>query len=49
MRDDVDRMSETVTALEDDLSDHQKCLIRIETLIEVSQNRSRHCLPGPSD
>lgn len=40
MRGDIDRIAITVKGLEDDVSDHEKRLIRIETMIEMSQSRT---------
>lgn len=43
---DLDRLSNEVKALSDDLRDHEGRLIRIETTLSLASKRSRLILPG---
>jgi hypothetical protein len=40
MRADLDRMSDRLDRVADEVLDHEKRLIRIETMIEMSQSRT---------
>ena len=40
MRADLDRMSDRLDRVADEVLDHEKRLIRIETMIEMSQTRT---------
>lgn len=41
MRSDIDRMTAQLKGLSDDVLDHEKRLIRIETMIELSRSTPR--------
>lgn len=40
LRSDVDRLGEQLKSISSDVLDHEKRLIRIETMIEISRSRS---------
>lgn len=46
MRGDVDRVSDRVERMADDLLDHEKRLIRIETMIEMTRSAPPPSSPG---
>lgn len=51
LRSDVDRLSEQLRSVSTDVLDHERRLIRIETMIEMSQNGERRSrrIERPSD
>jgi hypothetical protein len=47
MEDKIDRLAQGVDRVASEVMDHEKRLIRIETLIEVAQNRGPGGNPAP--
>lgn len=47
MQDKIDRLAQGVDRVASEVMDHEKRLIRIETLIEVAQNRGPSGNPPP--
>ena len=44
--DDIKRLSADSESLSNKVADHERRLIRVETIIEMTPQRSRHTLPG---